>query len=364
MVTRMPRRAAPRGFTLVELMVSLVLFALLAAGVLSVAVSMSQGFREQRQVITTDTQVRAPMDYLGDVIRMASPGVPNGDITASVGDPNCDYYGAGFMHSDTPPSNQALVVGNNQTGPTPVVGSDTLDVTYASGGVMTSLTAIFGATAGENKIMVLDSTGISPGDTLLVTNGTQGHLVFVTAVGNTPPNSQISTLPSSACSDVAMPTGGYPITSLVIRVVRMRYVIANDPQTSIPGLYVAQIGSSGMTGLTAPPTNYQPVAEGIEDMQIAIGQDLNADNQIDFPTEWVYGGDNNNNATGNPFNKSIQVRGLRVTLIGRSAGQLVGGPGTSGRPGAEDHTPGPATDNFRRRVLTATFETRNLGSSL
>jgi prepilin-type N-terminal cleavage/methylation domain-containing protein len=41
------KRSAQAGFTLIELMISLVLFSFVIAGVLAVAVSMSQGFRER-----------------------------------------------------------------------------------------------------------------------------------------------------------------------------------------------------------------------------------------------------------------------------------------------------------------------------
>src|SRR6478672_7119852 len=71
---------ARRGFTLVELMISLVLFSIAVAGVLSVAVSMTVGFRTQRQVIAAEVAARAPIDFLADAIRGASPGASLGDI--------------------------------------------------------------------------------------------------------------------------------------------------------------------------------------------------------------------------------------------------------------------------------------------
>ena len=68
-------RLDERGFTLVELMIALVLFSFAVAGVLSVAVSITRGYREQRQAINAEAAVRAPIDFLADALRQASPGV-------------------------------------------------------------------------------------------------------------------------------------------------------------------------------------------------------------------------------------------------------------------------------------------------
>ena len=68
-------RDTQRGFTLIELMVSLVLFSFAVAGVLAVAVSMTQGFRENRMTNIEEQSARVPMDYLTDALRQASPGV-------------------------------------------------------------------------------------------------------------------------------------------------------------------------------------------------------------------------------------------------------------------------------------------------
>ncbi len=66
-------RREQAGFTLVELMISLVLFSFAVAGVLAVAVSMSQGFREQRAAVEAEGAVRVPLDFIGDAIRQSSP---------------------------------------------------------------------------------------------------------------------------------------------------------------------------------------------------------------------------------------------------------------------------------------------------
>ena len=55
-------------------------------------------------------------------------------------------------------------------------------------------------------------------------------------------------------------------------------------------------------------------------------------------------------------------RAVRVTLVARSVGQLVGAGTVSTRPQIEDHAAGTA-DNYRRRILRAMVEMRNTGVS-
>ena len=61
-------------------MVSLVMFSFAIAGVLAVAVSMANGFREQRTGVGTEGAARAAMEFLSDAIRGASPGIQTGII--------------------------------------------------------------------------------------------------------------------------------------------------------------------------------------------------------------------------------------------------------------------------------------------
>src|SRR5258706_12328714 len=117
------KRAQQAGFTLIELMVSLVLFSFAIAGVLAVAVSMSQGFRDQRAAVNAEAAVRIPLDFIVDALRQASPGAPTGTIT-DVG---------------TVCQQGVLFVANNETAAhdATLTGWDQLGVIYAAGGLRT-----------------------------------------------------------------------------------------------------------------------------------------------------------------------------------------------------------------------------------
>jgi len=103
------------------------------------------------------------------------------------------------------------------------------------------------------------------------------------------------------------------------------------------------------------PAPAEPLAENIEDMQVALGVDANANKGIDDPGEWA-------------FSSGIgaldgSVRAVRITLIARAPNQLQPLVATYQRPGAEDRPAAATLDTYRRRVLTSTIEVRNIGGS-
>jgi prepilin-type N-terminal cleavage/methylation domain-containing protein len=327
-------RRPQRGFTLVELMVALTLFGLLVSGVLSIAVSMGQGFREQRQVEQTDTSVRAPMDYIIDAIRQASPGVPTGNIFLSNGDTTC--------------GSASVTVGDGSG----ANGTDTLDVIYASGGVVTTLTGTAYAN-GTTAITVVDTTGISPGDTLVISNITGGVVVYVATV---PSGTQLTLAGQSACATSLLTATPFPAGSIVVRALRAHFFVGPDPQLGAnnPMLFIQPYTSAG-------PGTAQALADNVEDLQIAQGVDTD-NNQIitsATPDEWEYSA-----SLGSAGGLVGTTRALRITLISRSPTPLFGdpAPGSFQRPQAEDHGSG-SSDSYRRRVLTSVAEIRNMVGS-
>jgi prepilin-type N-terminal cleavage/methylation domain-containing protein len=340
--SRMPQR----GFTLVELMVSLVLFSVAVAGVLSVAVTMSTAFRDQRALGQTENSARSPMDYLTDVLRNASPGVQSGAIT--------DGYAASASAICLAP--QAIVVSNNYLGTAPpALATDTLEVIFASGAFVTSAEAAWDNTVAT--LPVRDSSGFSTGDYLVLTNLNTGILLKVTGITG-PSTLQISPV---TCTTNIPTGGGYPNGSLVIRAQHGKFFI--DPSfdaNGTPGLMMMQDPNAATVGPT------QPLADGVEDMQVAVAVDNNpADGQITEvgvvagDDEWYFNVGGETMPVG-----PLPIRAIRVTLIAR--GVFTNAVSTTVnsffRPKAEDHAAG-AGDNIRRRVLQSTVEIRNLQGS-
>jgi prepilin-type N-terminal cleavage/methylation domain-containing protein len=314
-------RSTQSGFTLIELMISLVMFSFAIAGVLAVAVSMTQAFRENRMTSLEEQSARVPLDFITDALRQASPGVT--DPTQLMDADTCQLG--------------AITVGDNVSS-----GTDTLDIIYALGGVVTTVASTY---LTGTSLTVVDASQLSIGDRIVVTNLSQGHLFTIA-------NKSANTLTlSSLCGAVALPAAGYPAGSLVIRAQHARFSIGTTD--GIPTLMMDP-DSNG----SAPA---EPIADGVEDFQVALGIDAAADGLTEnlvngTGDEWYY------NAVGETLPASGTYRAVRVTLISRSVSQLVGAGTVSLRPAAENHAAGTA-DNYRRRVLRSTVEIRNVGVS-
>lgn len=323
-------RQQQAGFTLVELMISLVLFSFAIAGVLAVAVSMSQGFREQRAAVEAESSVRVPIDFIVDAIRQSSPGAPTGNI-----------QDAGTC------SNGALSIANNQTSlsssPT-VSGWDSLDVIFASGGVVTSSRTAYAA--GTTSMDVDDASQLVAGDSVVISDTNQGHLVKITAVtGNT------LTL-AAQCSTIVLPSAGYPAGSLVIRAMHAVFTI--DSVDTIPTLM--------MDPDAGGPATPQPLAEGVEDLQFALGVDTNGDGTLTEVGAAAGDDEWQGNFPGDPVLTGT-VRAVRVSMIARTTSGIIGNTTPFTRPALEDHAASVSGDQFRRRVLKTMVEIRNMGQS-
>ena len=314
-----------RGFTIVELMVGLVLLSLVVAMTLQLALTMIEGFRAQRSGYTVERNARAAADYLAEAIRSGSIGTSTGDLR--------DVAGC------TPVA--GLDVTNSTGAP------DQLTVIYASGGVVTSLrSAVDGDTTTFD---IADPTSIATGDSLVLTDGNIGRLVRLEQLSSAGQATIAS--PESTCSWIPMPT--FAPGTLVVRARVARFYV--EPQNNVPYLMMDPDGEG--------PAAAEPLAEGIEDLQIAIGVDLDGDGEIEEfgnapdDDEWFY------NVAGDAAPPAItngQWRAARVTVVARDARAAHASIGST-RPAAEDRAAATAGDVYRRRVLTTMAEIRNLG---
>lgn len=328
MTPRPPARRARRqaGFTMVELMVSLVLVSLVVALLMQVAVAMLAGFKEQREAMELSRNARAGLEFLSEAVRNASAGVTTGDARDAT---SCNPV-------------VGITVTNASDGP------DAVELVYASGGVVTSVrNAVDGA---SSELTVVDATGIVAGDVVIVSDGLVGRLLPVTSVA---PQGNVTVLGTDAsrCPGVPVPSAGFAPGSLVVRARYARLAV--------------EVGADGVPMLTIDPDGQGPspseiLAEGVEDLQVAVGVDLDGDGGLtdagDTADEWFY------NAVGDPDPPPItdgRWRALRVTVTARDLYRR----GESARPAAEDHGAG-ALDAHRRRTLSTQIEIRNLGRAL
>jgi prepilin-type N-terminal cleavage/methylation domain-containing protein len=311
-----------RGFTLVELMVSLLIFTFAIAGVLSVAVAMTRAYREQRRVIATENAVRAPLDFIVDAVRQASPGV----TTAAIKDAQDCSFNAGaisFVDNDDQP--------------------DELTLVYASGGVVTTTHSAVLSTSNSITIPAVHTGEFEIGDYVLISDSAQGTLIKVTGVNPT-------TLDIAPQCAAAFPGGGYPSGSMMIRAQRARFTRGDID--GVPTLLIFANGS----------TTAEPVAEGVEDFQVAIGVDSDNNGALtdngDTTDEWA------GNAVGDTLGAGT-IRAVKIALVSRDAAPLTGTASFYTPQDVLNHPrPTSATaDNYRRRMLVSTVEIRNLAGS-
>lgn len=313
-------------------MVSMVILSICIAATLNFGASLTNSFREQRRMIQVERAARVSLEIVADALRNASAGIPNGDIKDLVG---CTAYGA-------------LQVTNSTTAP------DELQVIYASGGLVSSIRQVFDASSTE--LLVLDGDEYVAGDYALVTDFTTGHITAVTGVN--PSGSEWSLAvnsPSASCASPGIPVSGYQPGALVIRARVARFFVSTGPE-------VGGIPTLMMDPDDAGPLQPEPLAEGIEDFQIAVGVDVNGDGTVfedgSSTDEWFY---NNAADLAPPLLTATPPRAFRITMIARSVAENTEAP-TSTRPAVEDRLAGTA-DPYRRRVLSVVVEIRNLEGS-
>ena len=227
-------RARQRGFTLIELMISMTLFSIVIAGVLAIAGTMASGFRTQRSTIANESTARNSLDFIADAIRSGSPAVVSGNIQVA--------------GTDCPATAEPIEVVDNDGAP------DELTFTFARGSFVTSTRTAYGA--GATQISLEDFDQLAEGDTLLISDMNRGVLVTI----NDAVTSNTISLAPQGCSTLTFPGTGYPVRSLVVRATRARvFVDALDGGSAL-----------WMDPDAEGPAFAQPLADGIEDMQVTF----------------------------------------------------------------------------------------------
>jgi prepilin-type N-terminal cleavage/methylation domain-containing protein len=329
-----PNAPTERGFTLVELMIALVIFSIAVAGILNVAVAMTQGIREQRQAVMAQDAVRSPLDYISDALRQSSPGVQD---PTKVYDVNACTVGA-------------ITVTNSQT------ASDTLDVIFATGGLVTATRAAF--TNGSTSLTVTPGTGtnFAVGDYVLVTNFSNGHLFQISAVA-----ANTITVNTASCSGTSgfMGTYTYASGSLVIRAMHATFSVANDASNNnMPTLWMDPDGPA--VGTASPG---EPLAEGIEDMQLVVAIDADASGGVTENTPSAATDEFYYNNVSDAAPTSTAYRLMRVTMIARTKDAQHGDLKSYSKPASEDRTGASSADSYRRRILRTNIDLRNVTGS-
>lgn len=342
------------GFTLIELMVGLSVATIVVAAAFTILTTTSKSLRANEQNVGAQQNLRMAMELLTRDIKLAGFGNPG----VTIG--NCNY----------PIVPQDQNVGGADT------GADSVQVLVPTA-----------RTTGSNRWTLSVKTGtagitqitLQPGAvTDMVSSGLVANQSYVSVGGSA--TALVTGLSASASTiNVAIPPPlWFQQEDQVYLLQCIRYQVVPLPDAGNLCGGTAPCLTRGVAGVTTGPNAEAPIAEGIEDLQLAyacdgcvaainngipdrIIDDQNASNsfdQADFLSNVPW------NA---PPLTPDKIKLVQVALVARQSKSdegfgetmklTVGSPATVVSP---DHTLA-ADPNHRRRVLVKTLDTRNIG---
>jgi prepilin-type N-terminal cleavage/methylation domain-containing protein len=320
-----------RGFSLVELMISLALFGLIASGAMSLVMSGARTQAHSARVDVAQSGLRAGLDYMTRDILSASAGAKTGALMVAA-------TGAVVQ--------PITVIDGGASGPDSIE-IYTIDATY-----MGTVSDALGVAPGASSISIILNDANYPfvaGDLVQLSELNSATLVKLTGATATTLTGAVTNTPGGV-------TYSRP-ASFVFKTRHVKYSIANAYGNAGQGngLVLMMDLYDGANGAS----NQQPLAEGVEDLQIALGVDSNADGLIGAENagtangdEWVF-----NNAGDTAPVTVANLKSVRVTLVAKSTGAERGTFPL--RPAAEDHTGGTVADGYFRRTIRSEVAVRN-----
>ena len=337
-----------KGFTLIEILVSLAILGIVLAGIYSVYTMQHKSYIVQEQVANMQQNERIALQMITRDIRMAGLGLPAPELGINdFGD------GVGFDNSDTIAVAYYIFNPDNSSG-----GRTQID----EGGTGTITTSAV--------LPVENTTGFAAGDWVLVyptplsSSGDISHyaLICITRIITGPTGGNLVHAPGGggSCAGAQifeyLPSGTVSGFSAGDRVRKINPSEAGSES----GIIAYAITNGYVLTRSVNGGAAQPLAENIEDMQIAYGFDSDNNGTVDT---WV------NNLAALPAGTTMdELREVRVTLVARTTREDPA-YNVGARPEVENHdqaqlsgsiitTPAQAA-KYRRRVLQSTIRLRN-----
>jgi prepilin-type N-terminal cleavage/methylation domain-containing protein len=334
-----------RGFTIVEVLVALFVASLLSVFVLSLTRSQLVTYEMQGQVNSTQQNIRESFDYVETTLRKACAGVSEGKVRVQLSDATkfdttCIkvYDGAIFGVGTTTPAVGSI--GSFQYS-VPATKADAIEIIYGDGSGLSVVTA---PPAG-GQLFVGDATPFSQGDFILVTDMKNGYIFKIQSIttagaAGTVPTGTI-TLDQVAGNPSDSTISNIVAGSIVMPAKSVAFYVDISTDTRNPMLMLDPDGVIGSSHGDA-----QPLAEGVEDLQIAVGFDGLGTNAVDGvivdnangTDEWI-GNAGTTEYTTNPgllalnansttwypsVTTNASPRQIRLTMIVRSLNQYAG----------------------------------------
>jgi prepilin-type N-terminal cleavage/methylation domain-containing protein len=313
-----------RGFTITELLVTMVIASSILAGALTVYRTNLTIYRAQDQVLDAQENLRVALEMLVDDIQAAGgTGIPTA-ATVTV------------INSSTDSDSLTLVIPDSSVCPSMVQPISIISHTGgASGNLFLATGTSCAAMAGRLAIAVT-ADGLNY-YTIRIATVTTGTDKVTFASGAAPLN--------STAGSAADYTGG----TLVF--IRERTYTIDLTNPALPVLVRNENDGSAN----------QAIANDIEDFQVSLGYDRNNDGIISEvgasadDDEWTF----NVAGESNTAEASTNLREVKISLVARS--KLQDPTFQGARPSIFDRSAG-ATDAYRRKSGATRIRVRNLGA--
>ena len=342
------------GFTLIEVMVGMVVAVIVVAAAFTILTTTSKSLRANEQIVNTQQNARMAMEWLARDLKLAgfgNPGVPIGNCSNGI--VPSDQTATGV---DSGPDSVQVLVPTSRTS-----GSNRWTLKVPT------------TTAGTAQIT------LQPGAVAdMVSSGLVANQSYVSLGGSA--TAQVTALDASTSTiNVAIPA---PLwfqqedQVYLLQCIRYQVVLPPDAGNLCGGN--APCLTRGVAGVVTGPTAEAPIAEGVEDLQLAYACDgcVTAINS-GIPDRIIDDQNGSNSFDQADFLSNVpwtaaplrpdKIQLVQIALVARQSkndqgfGEINGAfVGSLARTVTSDRTL-PADSNHRRRVLVKTVETRNVG---
>lgn len=381
-------RRRQRGFTLVEILVSLGLAAIVSAAVLLLARGQLMAHAMNDEIMRAQANARAGIDFMESTLRRSCGGLSSGQVGINVPPAPQAITSCVRVWDGAVLSGGTFTAGSSATG-----SADAIEMIYPTSQPTTVIpgTPATDLITASPSVQVADVTGFNVGDFVIVTDPTLsgGALFKIQSVvanasgGGPSPSPSIGPSPGTAANSpgrlifVAIPGNVVspvpftsPVGSFVFKATSASLYLSTGGNYPGSVLY----DPDGMAG--TDHTDAEPLIDGVDDLQFAAGFDANQDGVIQEQATPTTGGDEMwGNATGElplpaiPWNGNgtPQPRTLRATLLVRTTNSY---PGQALSPtttlGFEDRTTypsaGAAPPRYRPERITVAPRAWSLGN--
>lgn len=318
------------GFSLVELMISITVGFIVIGALGGVFLGSRQSYRVQDAMSRVQENARFAMDALSRDIRQAgflgcAKGLTPKNIVSAATDFNT--FTAGLQGFEAPSP-----LPNGVTSSEVTANTDLIRVQFASPAA-TGLTGNMG-TDNANIQITGNPNNLKAGDVLMISDCDKLDVFAATTVSNGASTVTIAHANNANTTNKLSKPYGRDAELMQLQTV---FYYVGPGMGGVPALFRKRLVGSALSA-------GEEIVEGVQDMQILYGEDVNgdlsADRYVSAPS------------VGNMEN----VVSVRLNLLFRSLDQITTAPVPYSFNGGATVTP---TDRFLRRVFTTTVNLRN-----